>query len=50
MARWMPDARGRDIVGIMIQMAVHAGFPLRAMAFYEANKVFAERDASGEQN
>lgn len=38
----------QEIVEIMIQMAVYAGFPAALNGISAAREVFAERDASGE--
>lgn len=40
----------QEIVEIMIQMAVYAGFPAALNATFAAKEVFAERDAAGKQN
>lgn len=37
----------QEIVEIMIQMAVYAGFPAALNGTFAAQAVFAERDASG---
>jgi 4-carboxymuconolactone decarboxylase len=37
----------QEIVEIMIQMAVYAGFPAALNGIYAAKEVFAERDAEG---
>ena len=37
----------QEIVEIMIQMAVYAGFPAALNGTFAAQEVFAERDASG---
>jgi 4-carboxymuconolactone decarboxylase len=34
----------------MIQMAVYAGFPAALNGAFAAKEVFAERDASGQEN
>lgn len=40
----------QEVVEIMIQMAVYAGFPAALNGTFAAKEVFAERDASGEHN
>ena len=40
----------QDIVEIMIQMAVHAGFPAALNGIFAAKEVFAERDSEGQSN
>jgi len=39
-----------EIVEIMIQMAVYAGFPAALNGTFAAKEVFAERDSSGQEN
>lgn len=38
----------QEVVEIMIQMAVYAGFPAALNATFAAKEVFAERDAAGQ--
>ncbi|MBU2800679.1 carboxymuconolactone decarboxylase family protein, partial [Acidithiobacillus caldus] len=40
----------REIVEILIQMAVYAGFPSALNGIFAAKEVFAERDESGQSN
>jgi 4-carboxymuconolactone decarboxylase len=40
----------RQIVEVMIQMSVYAGFPAALNGIYAAQEVFAERDAAGKAN
>jgi len=40
----------QEIVEIMIQMAVYAGFPAALNGTFAAKEVFDERDASGQEN
>jgi 4-carboxymuconolactone decarboxylase len=40
----------QEIVEIMIQMAVYAGFPASLNGVFAAKEVFAERDAAGQAN
>ena len=40
----------QEIVEIMIQMAVYAGFPAALNGTFAAQEVFVERDASGQDN
>jgi 4-carboxymuconolactone decarboxylase len=40
----------QEILEIMIQMAVYAGFPAALNGAFAAKEVFAERDASGQEN
>jgi 4-carboxymuconolactone decarboxylase len=40
----------QEILEIMIQMAVYAGFPAALNGTFAAKEVFAERDASGQEN
>ena len=40
----------QEIVEIMIQMAVYAGFPAALNGTFAAKEVFAERDTSGQDN
>jgi len=40
----------QEIVEIMIQMAVYAGFPAALNGTFAAKEVFAERDAAGQEN
>ena len=40
----------QEIVEIMIQMAVYAGFPAALNGTFAAQAVFAERDAAGQEN
>ena len=40
----------QEIVEIMIQMAVYAGFPAALNGVFAAKEVFAERDAAGQSN
>jgi len=40
----------QDIVEIMIQMAVYAGFPAALNGIFAAKEVFAERDSEGQSN
>ena len=40
----------QEIIEIMIQMAVYAGFPAALNGTFAAKEVFAERDASGQAN
>ena len=40
----------QEIVEIMIQMAVYAGFPAALNGTFAAQEVFAERDAAGLEN
>ena len=40
----------QEIVEIMIQMAVYAGFPAALNGTFAAKEVFAERDATGHEN
>ena len=39
-----------EIVEIMIQMAVYAGFPAALNGTFAAKEVFTERDSSGQEN
>ena len=40
----------QEILEIMIQMAVYAGFPAALNGTFAAKEVFAERDAAGQEN
>lgn len=40
----------QEIVEIMIQMAVYAGFPAALNGTFAAKEVFAERDAASQEN
>ena len=40
----------QDVVEIMIQMAIYAGFPTALNGIFAAKDVFAERDAAGQDN
>lgn len=40
----------QEVVEIMIQMAVYAGFPAALNGVFAAKEVFAERDAAGNGN
>jgi 4-carboxymuconolactone decarboxylase len=40
----------QEIVEIMIQMAVYAGFPAALNGMFAAKDVFAERDAGDQAN
>ncbi|MEJ2060360.1 MAG: carboxymuconolactone decarboxylase family protein [Gammaproteobacteria bacterium] len=40
----------QEIVEIMIQMAVYAGFPASLNGMFAAGEVFAEHDAEGKEN
>ncbi|MCY0871790.1 MAG: carboxymuconolactone decarboxylase family protein [Acidithiobacillus caldus] len=40
----------REIVEILIQMAVYVGFPSALNGIFAAKEVFAERDESGQSN
>jgi 4-carboxymuconolactone decarboxylase len=40
----------QEIVEIMIQMAVYAGFSAALNGTFAAKEVFAERDSSGQEN
>ena len=40
----------QEIIEIMIQMAVYAGFPAALNGTFAAQEVFAERDAAGLEN
>ncbi|MFT3784417.1 MAG: carboxymuconolactone decarboxylase family protein [Nibricoccus sp.] len=39
-----------EVIEIIIQMAVYAGFPAALNAAFSAKEVFADRDARGEKN
>ena len=40
----------REIVEVIIQMAIYAGFPAALNGMFAAKEVFAERDQAGEEN
>lgn len=40
----------QEVVEIMIQLSVYAGFPAALNGVFAAKEVFAERDAAGQEN